>query len=516
MDQETRPLLSNNCCSEQEGCCRYDNNNKDKQVTPTTTSLYISNENNDTTCQLSNQPWKYKIVALLCALFLAVGSHFAAHTLGAMKSIIKKEYGITNSQYGVLQSSVSIVNTVLPLIGGIFIDAFGTIPGSILTTVLIASGNILVAASTSTANLSMMIIGRILYGIGSGTVVIVQETILSQWFQGRSLAAVIALMMTVSRLSSFAAQAIVVPIANWSGWYGYGFWFSALLCIFSLLINLIYIILLKNISTLSDQKQCQVQANVIKRKKSFSWSKLMYLPHSYWLIATMEFLLGGAWGCFLHINSEYVKFQFGYPDSKAAAVASVAQVVPIFVMPFLGLFVDRYGKRTWMMMCSGATFLGSLLLLQYTNLNPILGMLSFSASLALGPVALVSSIPVILPLSLVGTGMGLVKSCTNIGASLFDIISGLLQDGDINKGYKRVIEFFIVIGILSILSGVTLFILDRTIYSNILDAGKKSKRINGGDKRYLLNRKLKINYLYGGIYVSLVITSWILFFKFIF
>lgn len=106
--------------------------------------------------------------------------------------------------------------------------------------------------------------------------------------------------------------------------------------------------MLKNISTLSDQKQCQVQANVIKRKKSFSWSKLMYLPHSYWLIATMEFLLGGAWGCFLHINSEYVKFQFGYPDGKAAAVASLAQVVPIFLMPFLGLFVDRYGKRTWM------------------------------------------------------------------------------------------------------------------------------------------------------------------------
>lgn len=145
----------------------------------------------------------------------------------------------------------------------------------------------------------------------------------------------------------------------------------------------------------------------------------------------------------------------------------------------------------------------------------MLGMISFSVSLALGPVALVSSIPVILPLSLVGTGMGLVKSCTNVGASLFDIISGLLQDGDIHRGYKGVIEFFIMIGILSILSGVTLFILDRTIYSNILDAGKKSV-IRVGDKRYLLNRKLKINYLYGGIYILLVITSWILFFRFIF
>jgi MFS family permease len=104
---------------------------------------------------------------------------------------------------------VSIVNTVLPLLGGIFIDIFGTIPGSIVTTILIAVGNILVALSTSSANLSMMIIGRVLYGIGSGTVVIVQETILSQWFKGRSLAAVIALMMTISRLVRVLIQSVL-------------------------------------------------------------------------------------------------------------------------------------------------------------------------------------------------------------------------------------------------------------------------------------------------------------------
>jgi MFS family permease len=121
---------------------------------------------------------------------------------------------------------VAIVNTVLPVVGGIFVDAFGTIPGSLLTTFLITSGNILVALSISSNNLTMLIMGRIFYGIGSGTVVIVQETILSQWFRGRSLAAVVALMLTISRLASFMAQAIVVPIANWTGWYGYGFWVS--------------------------------------------------------------------------------------------------------------------------------------------------------------------------------------------------------------------------------------------------------------------------------------------------
>ncbi|KAI7893521.1 major facilitator superfamily domain-containing protein [Mucor mucedo] len=472
-------------------------------------------DRDDDFCYLSEQKWKYKLIALACALFLAVGSHFAAHTLGAMKNTIKKEFDITNSQYGVIQSSVAIVNTVLPVIGGIFIDAFGTIPGALITTLLITSGNILVAISASSKSLYIMIFGRILYGIGSGTVVIVQETILSQWFRGRSLAAVIALMLTVSRLASFCAQATVVPIANWTGWYGYGLWFSALLCVFSMVITLIYIALLKAVS--KNTVQCRKQTEVIKRKKSFSWHKLMYLPHSFWLIASMEFLLGGGWGCFLHINSEYVKFKFSYNDSKAAATASVAQILPVVLMPFLGVFVDRHGKRTWLMIGSGLSMLFSMILLEFTQVLPIFGMLLFSISLSLGPVALVSSVPLILPLSLVGTGMGLIKSGTNIGAALFDIATGLLQDADPHKGYDGVIVFFIMVSCVAIFSGVVLNILDYSIYNGILDAGGRKKirpcesKLNN---RVSLN-PLKANYFYGSIYFLLACTSWIMFFRFI-
>ena len=98
---------------------------------------------------------------------------------------------------------MSIVNTVLPVLGGLFIDAFGTATGSFVTTLLITSGNVLVAYSTHNRSLMTMILGRVLYGIGSGTVVIVQETILSHWFSGRSLAGVVSLMLTTSRLVTY-------------------------------------------------------------------------------------------------------------------------------------------------------------------------------------------------------------------------------------------------------------------------------------------------------------------------
>lgn len=40
--------------------------------------------------------------------------------------------------------------------------------------------------------------------------------------------------------------------------------------------------------------------------------------------------------------------RFGYDNVHAAATASVAQIAPVFLMPILGLCLDKYGKRTWM------------------------------------------------------------------------------------------------------------------------------------------------------------------------
>ncbi|RUS13171.1 major facilitator superfamily domain-containing protein, partial [Jimgerdemannia flammicorona] len=312
------------------------------------------------------------------------GSHYAAHTLGALKSTLKKELDITNSQYGVLQSSVSLVNTILPVLGGVFIDAFGSARGSILSTSLIVLGNVLVAVSTSTVSFPTMIVGRVLYGVGSGTIVIVQETILGNWFAGRSLAVVIGLQIASSRLvrgflkglgndrASFLANLTVVPIANWTGFYGWAFWvspssrsvdlypplkifiypsppplppapqFSALLCLFSLLVNLCYFLLLRHL-----HREVLMPQDIAKlrRKKEFRWQRVLLFPATYWLMMLTYFVLGAVWTSFLHINSEFVKFKFGSTDEIAAYNSSVAQLAPIFIVPFLGLLLDRYGQR---------------------------------------------------------------------------------------------------------------------------------------------------------------------------
>jgi hypothetical protein len=168
---------------------------------------------------------------------------------------------------------------------------------------------------------------------------------------------------------------------------------------------------------------------------------------------------------------------------------------------------------------SGLAMLSSMLLLEFTATPPLFGMLLFSISLSLGPVGLVSSVPVILPLSLVGTGMGLIKSGTNIGAALFDIATGLLQDADAHKGYDGVIRFFIAISSLAVMAGIVLHILDHTIYKSVLD--RSAREAYRSDENKLSNSRpipltpIKANYIYGAIYFFLCCLSWFLFFRFI-
>lgn len=91
-------------------------------------------------------PQSWKITALVCGLALSWGSSFSENTLGPLKGTLKKELNITNAQvsthdyvvymgtlkaevvsaqYGAISSATSLVNTVLPILGGCALDHYG-------------------------------------------------------------------------------------------------------------------------------------------------------------------------------------------------------------------------------------------------------------------------------------------------------------------------------------------------------------------------------------------------------
>ncbi|CAG8789816.1 9529_t:CDS:2, partial [Cetraspora pellucida] len=294
-------------------------------------------------------------------------------------------------------------------------------------------------------------VGRIIYGIGSGTIVIVQTTILSHWFKGKGLSIAVGIQIATSRLSSFLGNLTVVPIKDATGFYGWSFW----------IIN----------ESLSEQEILK-----LKQKKAFNPRKLLDLATIYWIVALLEFIFGGVWTPFLHMNAELLKTRWGYSEKEAGTISSIAQLFPIFIAPFLGYLLDKFGRRSTTLICSAVFLTASMYLLEFAlNVSPIIGMVLFSISLSFGPVPLLSSIPIILSLDYVGTGLGIAKSCSNVGSTLFDIIIGILQDLDGGK-YGLVMQLYLVNGFISVLVAILLLMVARKWHDGILDMKEDERR----------------------------------------
>ena len=161
--------------------------------------------------------------------------------------------------------------------------------------------------------------------------------------------------------------------------------------------------------------------------------------------------------------------------------------------------------------------MASFALIGFSYTNPIVGLSIFSVSLTVGPIALISAVPLLLPLSAVGTALGLYKCGINVGATIMDPLSGLIQDiyGEYARGprhqkrtrtrlthcaddrggrctpppppgagavrraisYDEVMVAFLVFGGLSVLIAAVFWFLDRRRFRGILTANEAQRRL---------------------------------------
>jgi MFS family permease len=256
--------------------------------------------------------------------------------------LISQKLQIGNTRYGVLSSSVSIIGTVFQIAGGYFIDRFGTTWGTLAVNGFVIVGCLLTVIAAKVESFILMVMGRVVFGIGSGLIVTMQEALLSKWFRTQNLAIAIGLQLSISRLASFlgtiASGAIIHETGNWT-WV---FWVSFILCAFSVIMNLGYTFVIKR---LSKHTVAKPQPKLLQSKKLIKWKTVTKFPGYYWLILLLDSIFAGVLASFQTISTDLVQVRFGETTSVAAYTASVSQVVPIVATPLLGMLVDIFGFR---------------------------------------------------------------------------------------------------------------------------------------------------------------------------
>jgi MFS family permease len=166
--------------------------------------------------------------------------------------------------------------------------------------------------------------------------------------------------------------------------------------------------------------------------------------------------------------------------------------VPIVATPILGVIMDLFGQRIFILTLSAIFLILSCVLLDWTYVNATVGMVFYSISLAFGPIGMITAIGMILPSDYIGTGLGLYKSSNNIGTTILDIVVGVVQDHTANQAYTNVMILFLALSCVGLLLIIGLWVSQYFFLGNLLETGRRrrTERMKEKSKKEIeLNRQ---------------------------
>ncbi|KAH6970942.1 major facilitator superfamily domain-containing protein [Ilyonectria sp. MPI-CAGE-AT-0026] len=483
-------------------------------------------------------PLSWKLTALACGVALSFGSSFAENILGPLKSTLRKELEIDNARYGAISSATSLVNTILPIIGGYGLDYYGVEWGSMACSIAIFIGAVVSAAGSNQDSFSLVLSGRIIMGFGSTVIESCTSKILAHWFQHRGLGLVYGLDLSIGKLIVLIAKATAVPMRDASSFWGWALWIPAIVCFVNLLQNAFYFWWARSrpewaqiptgqqVAMEASQRECsraEGEEAVAPKNTGLrwytpltNWKILMHVPRFFWLVVCTQILQAGVVGGFNGLNADIIRLTRGSTDQIAGYTSAVQQVIPVICAPLLGSFFDFFGYRMLFVSVTSAIWILVYCLIGFSHVNALGVMVIASLASAMNALPFLASIPLMVPNQTeLGLVFGIWKAFNNSGSVVVDMIAGRLQDVTPGGTYERVVAFFVACKTLEFCLGLFYGVLDRKYLGSILSISEKKRKEleqDGKINETIGHKPGKVFTIAGlSLLCCLVVIAWVLF-----
>jgi MFS family permease len=400
----------------------------------------------------SGKPYRFAILAF--AALMAFGSYFAYDSVGAIETTLIRVLHTDRAAIGAMYSMYSLAAVVAVLAGGYLIDRVGVRLASLIFSAFVVAGAAIVAAAPS---LPVMYLGRILFGMGSESMIVAQSAITARWFTGKELAMAFGITLTVSRLGTLFSFNIEELVAARLGYRG-ALWVAAGLCLLSLVANWIF--------TLLDRRAEPVlRLPEAGSGDKITWSDIGKFRASYWFAVMICVTFYSAIFPFTALSTDFfhdkwglamasgqglgffegVFYNFTHMFTTAQGTTSIIIAASMLLAPFAGNLVDRIGRRGTLMVLGSLLMIPAHLLLGVTHISPVLLMAVLGAAFVLVPACIWPTVPLIVDERRVGTAFGLMTAIQNVGLLVFPYINGSLRDS--THGYTASQVMFAGLGL---------------------------------------------------------------------
>lgn len=414
-------------------------------------------------------------------------NYYVYDAMSSIKETMQIQLGFSSTEYGMLVSFYSFPNTFLlmAVFGGIFLDRFGIRKTGGLFTLFCAMGALITAYGASdlfrdngfgytlfnsflpqySPELKMMILGRVLYGLGAETSIVVINKIIVKWFRGKELAFGFAVNLAIARLGT-AAALIFSPILieTKSGWTT-ALWVASVFMGVGFLFFLIY-----NFYDKKYEKDTRSKS-MLEADEKFNFKDIVEIlkNKSFILISLLCLTFYSAVFPFQAFCPDFLHNKFNLSLKFSGMLSSLIIWGTILFTPIFGLFVDRKGKRATLMLYGSGMILVTHLTLALTHVTPFISMFILGISLSLVPAAMWPAVARLVEEKRLGTAYGIMTSIQNLGLFAFPILAGkitdlvnpgitieMLRDGTANLNYTYTILMFAGLGLFGFLFALLL------------------------------------------------------------
>ncbi|MBN1196587.1 MAG: MFS transporter [Candidatus Aminicenantes bacterium] len=380
----------------------------------------------------------YRFTVLLFISLIAFGSYFAYDSIGAIAPSLVESLGRGRDIIGSFYTAYAIAAILSVFWGGVLVDRLGVRKSSLLFSSIVVTGVALVAFSR---DVNLIWTGRFILGIGAEPLYVAMNVMIARWFKGKELAFAFALSLVFMRLGTIFSFNSGEAIANFFDNYQATLIAALILCGFSLLINLIF-----NLLDRRGERILKLKSG--NAEEGFSFKHLKEFKASFWYVSLLCVTFYSAVFPFTALSTDFFVDKWGiarvaessgsffaqvfsnflHPFSTAGGITAIPIITAMLFSPFVGLLVDKFGRRTTLMILGSIIIVPAHLVMGLTRIYPVIPMMALGTAFVLIPAAMWPSIPLLVKKERTGTAFGLMTMVQLVGLALFPWLNGILRD----------------------------------------------------------------------------------------
>lgn len=455
----------------------------------------------------STLSWWHRLPVLLSTLLLSLGASYTATALKVLKPRIMENtyyhgHLIDNAKFGVMTSASFLVNTILPIISGVFVDYYGPTYVSLVFSTLIVVGCTMTAIGARQGDFNLITGGDILSGVGNITIQTCQYKLYTHWFRGSlegltgAIGLVVGLDIAVTRLYGLLATVTPEPLREATGLWYFAFWLGTIFSCIAWLLNLFYIIYELTLPVSTRIQPSIVVARERAHAKTF-WRKfqshlkqvgssIFLLPASFWVINVSQLLQSGVIDAYENGTVDMIVYTRGKGMSadikKASYTYSMHYAIPIALTGLFGFLFDRLGHRAHVISLSAIFYIIAMSTLAFSTVHPACPLLFDALAYAMNKVPFLATIVLLVrDQASIGTAFGVFNAYYSAGSTIAQVSGGALQDLALSQGlpkskkYNYMMYFVLSIKSLDVVLGMLYHYLDSKYFGRVMLLSEKQR-----------------------------------------